>query len=106
MPSAATKRRGAFLNWRFAVNGIQKASRVFGSVTVAGSPVGASFMAGELLNHPAEQTEQPRPVRESRQGVFAVRKNLQVLLCFCLSMSYSDLMLSPPPFLFIISEPV
>src|ERR1044071_8756505 len=27
MPSARASRRGAFLNWRFAVNGIQKAAR-------------------------------------------------------------------------------
>jgi hypothetical protein len=27
---AATNMRGAFLNWRFAVNGIQKALRSFG----------------------------------------------------------------------------
>ncbi len=34
MPSAATSRRGFALNCRFAVNGIQNASRLFGTAVV------------------------------------------------------------------------
>src|SRR5690348_4708416 len=42
MPSARTRSRGSFLNCRFAVNGIQKASRLF-----AVNPCGAIFSADE-----------------------------------------------------------
>ena len=43
MPSALTKRRGADLNCRFAVNGIQYASRLLGEMS---AKLAATLMSG------------------------------------------------------------
>src|SRR5664279_4875299 len=48
MPLALASRRGALLNWRLAVNGIQNASRSSGPVAVEGAEVGAAAGFGSL----------------------------------------------------------
>ena len=68
MPSAATKRRGAFLNCRFAVNGIQKASRLLAERFV----VTGRFMPGPPRLAPPTPED---PGGLTPAGLFILREN-------------------------------
>src|SRR5947209_18445788 len=64
MSLAATRRRGLLLNWRFAVNGIQKASRLLGTPGNGVSSV--SYMTGS--NGTARARRRDISTRATRSG--------------------------------------
>jgi hypothetical protein len=64
MPSASTSMRGALLNCRFAVNGIQKASRLLG----AGCGLAIRVLRDEYVPGPAGQLRLPAVSSRRRGG--------------------------------------
>src|ERR1700736_3117278 len=61
MPSAATSMRGAFLNCRFAVNGIQKASRLLVVERVRGASAKVASARAMLKSPPKSRRLGRRP---------------------------------------------
>src|SRR6478752_960350 len=76
MSLAATRRRGWLLNCRFAVNGIQKASRLFGTPGSGESSV--SYMSGSWNGSREAADLSTRAADDGRRALVAVQQKARL----------------------------